>query len=330
MYAGRTVEEAPAPRRCSPRHSHPYTRGLLGACRDPERRRRRLEEIPGRVPTLRASPDACTFADRCGRADALCRSRRPRLRSVRPDTRSRCVHPRPLPESVRGRRRSRSSTWSSTSAGRGSRARSCTAVDGSHRARRRRDARPGRRVRQRQEHARPLRDPAGPSRPSARSGSTARDITQLVARQLRRCGGDFNIVFQDPASSLNPRMTVAEIVGEPLRLHRIGRGPSAASRVHEMLEQVGLRAGDRPPLPARAFRRPAAARRPGPRAVRRAVAARRRRADLRAGRLGAGGGAQPDRPTAGELGFSCLFITHDLADGGVPVRSGSRSCTSAS
>ena len=79
-----------------------------------------------------------------------------------------------------------------------------------------------------------------------------------------RCGGDFNIVFQDPASSLNPRMTVAEIVGEPLRLHRIGSRAERARRVDAVLDQVGLRRRGRPALPARALRRPAAAGQPGP------------------------------------------------------------------
>src|SRR6187431_3134047 len=51
-----------------------------------------------------------------------------------------------------------------------------------------------------------------------------RDITHLSRRELRPLRRDMHIVFQDPYSSLNPRMTCGDIVGEPLRLHRVARG----------------------------------------------------------------------------------------------------------
>ena len=94
MYAGRTIEEA-GTEALFARHSHPYTRGLLEAVPNPARHADGgLREIPGRVPTLRASPDACTFADRCGYADALCRTRAPASwRPARPGTRCAAVHP---------------------------------------------------------------------------------------------------------------------------------------------------------------------------------------------------------------------------------------------
>lgn len=50
------------------------------------------------------------------------------------------------------------------------------------------------------------------------------------------------IIFQDPYASLNPRMTVADIVGEPLRVHGLARGADLAVRVSELLEKVGLAA----------------------------------------------------------------------------------------
>ena len=93
-------------------------------------------------------------------------------------------------------------------------------------------------------------------------------------------------------------MTVADIVGEPLRLHRIGSRAERARRVDDGAGPGRAAARGRPALPARALRRPAPAGQPGPGPVRRSVPARRRRADLGAGRLGAGGGAQPDRPAA--------------------------------
>jgi oligopeptide transport system ATP-binding protein len=77
------------------------------------------------------------------------------------------------------------------------------------------------------------------------TGGTVRlqgtDITHLSQRRLRPLRREMHIVFQDPSSSLNPRMTVGEIVGEPLRRHRLARGAVLAGRVAELLHEVGLR-----------------------------------------------------------------------------------------
>ncbi|HZN17694.1 MAG TPA: dipeptide ABC transporter ATP-binding protein [Micromonosporaceae bacterium] len=66
------------------------------------------------------------------------------------------------------------------------------------------------------------------------------DITHLPSRQLRAVREHLRIVFQDPFASLNPRMTVAEIVGEPLRLHRRSPRASSGRPVRDLLEIVGL------------------------------------------------------------------------------------------
>jgi len=139
------------------------------------------------------------------------------------------------------------------------------------------------------------------------------DIAHLPRRQLRPLRRAFNIVFQDPSSSLNPRMTVADIVSEPLRLHRIGTPASRRERVTELLDQVGLRAE----------------------VVRRypheLSGGQRQRVSL-ARALSAGPSLLvADEPTSAldvsvqasvlnligrlqaDLGFACLFITHDLA-----------------
>jgi peptide/nickel transport system ATP-binding protein len=93
MYAGRTIEEAPAPALFAT-PSHPYTRGLLDAVPNPARHAEGgLREIPGRVPVLREAPEACTFADRCGYADDLCRSSRPELAPGPAGHPVRCWHP---------------------------------------------------------------------------------------------------------------------------------------------------------------------------------------------------------------------------------------------
>jgi peptide/nickel transport system ATP-binding protein len=93
MYAGRTIEEAGVEALFA-RPSHPYTRGLLDAVPNPARHADGgLREIPGRVPTLRASPEACTFADRCSYSDDVCRTRRPEPEPGPAGHPVRCWHP---------------------------------------------------------------------------------------------------------------------------------------------------------------------------------------------------------------------------------------------
>ena len=80
---------------------HPYTIGLLGAIPRPGEvleqggRRRRLQEIPGRVPSLAELPDHCAFADRCPRADERTHSEVPPLHEVERRHFVACFHPGP-------------------------------------------------------------------------------------------------------------------------------------------------------------------------------------------------------------------------------------------
>jgi peptide/nickel transport system ATP-binding protein len=96
MYAGRVIEEADVDDLFA-RPCHPYTRGLLDAVPNPARPAGGLREIPGRVPVLASSPEACTFADRCGHADQLCRTRRPELAPGPAGHPVRCWHPLAAP-----------------------------------------------------------------------------------------------------------------------------------------------------------------------------------------------------------------------------------------
>ncbi|HLF29146.1 MAG TPA: oligopeptide/dipeptide ABC transporter ATP-binding protein [Anaerolineae bacterium] len=66
------------------------------------------------------------------------------------------------------------------------------------------------------------------------------DLTQLKGETLRRMRNRMQIIFQDPFASLNPRMTVGEIVGEPLEVHGIAKGRAKEERVRELLSVVGL------------------------------------------------------------------------------------------
>ncbi len=66
------------------------------------------------------------------------------------------------------------------------------------------------------------------------------DLLRLSGRELREARRRFQIVFQDPYSSLNPRMRVGDILEEPLIIHRIGTRADRAVRVRELLDLVGL------------------------------------------------------------------------------------------
>lgn len=67
------------------------------------------------------------------------------------------------------------------------------------------------------------------------------NVFTMDARTLRAARRRMQIVFQDPYSSLNPRMTVGSIVGEPLRVHKLARGRELADQVSRLLHRVGLR-----------------------------------------------------------------------------------------
>jgi len=66
------------------------------------------------------------------------------------------------------------------------------------------------------------------------------DIATVSSRALKRLRRDLQIVFQDPFGSLNPRHTVAQLIGEPLIVHRIGTPSERRTRIQELLEMVGL------------------------------------------------------------------------------------------
>nr|WP_290665915.1 ABC transporter ATP-binding protein [Ardenticatena sp.] len=66
------------------------------------------------------------------------------------------------------------------------------------------------------------------------------DLTTLKGEELRRMRRRMQMIFQDPYASLNPRMTVGDIVGEPLEVHGIAKGKEKLDRVAELLEVVGL------------------------------------------------------------------------------------------
>jgi oligopeptide/dipeptide ABC transporter ATP-binding protein len=66
------------------------------------------------------------------------------------------------------------------------------------------------------------------------------DLSRLSASQLRRRRRDFQMIFQDPLASLDPRMTVASVIAEPLEAHRLGTRCERDARVAELMESVAL------------------------------------------------------------------------------------------
>jgi peptide/nickel transport system ATP-binding protein len=139
------------------------------------------------------------------------------------------------------------------------------------------------------------------------------EITHLSRNALRRLRRDMNMVFQDPYSSLDPRMTCAQIVGEPLDVQRIARGRELDAHVAQLFDRVGLRDELR-------FRYPhelsgGQRQRVGiARAL--AVSPTLLVADEPVSALDVSVQAsilKLLRDLQDDMGFSCLFITHDLA-----------------
>jgi len=69
------------------------------------------------------------------------------------------------------------------------------------------------------------------------------ELTELGREDMRRMRREMQIVFQDPYSSLDPRMTVGDIVGEPLIVHGIGTRRDRSVRIRDLLEVVGFDPG---------------------------------------------------------------------------------------
>jgi oligopeptide transport system ATP-binding protein len=66
------------------------------------------------------------------------------------------------------------------------------------------------------------------------------DLTKLGGEPMRKMRRRLQMIFQDPYASLNPRMTVGSIIGEPLEIHGLAKGKEKAQRVEELLRVVGL------------------------------------------------------------------------------------------
>jgi oligopeptide transport system ATP-binding protein len=70
------------------------------------------------------------------------------------------------------------------------------------------------------------------------------NITELEKGDMRALRREMQIIFQDPYASLNPRMTIGSIIGEPMEIHKIAKGAEKNERVASLLDKVGLRPED--------------------------------------------------------------------------------------
>ena len=288
MYGGRKVEEAPVEALfASPRH--PYTRALLGSVPRLDPRRAAPKPRPG----SRKSPvscrrcgiaiPGCIFAPRCKFATERCRvdlsaadGQRRRSSVSRAGNPTGCwqvPHERHVHRwrPARTARARACATSKSTSRC----ARACSAwsparvkaVDWHQLLDRpRRDARPRRRIRLRQidrRQADPAADRTDRKVEIELAGERIDDLSRDEMRARRR---GLQVVFQDPYSSLNPRMRAVDIVGEPLRNFESPGdvGDRGARRRTVRQGRPATRPADA--LPARVFRRPASAARDRPRA----------------------------------------------------------------
>ena len=80
----------------------------------------------------------------------------------------------------------------------------------------------------------------GLHRPTSGSVIFTMDLVKMQGDDLRKMRKKMQMIFQDPYSSLNPRMTVGDIIGEPLVIHNMATGKQAQERVEELLHWWAL------------------------------------------------------------------------------------------
>ncbi len=256
MYAGQLVEVCDA-ETFFDRPAHPYGRKLFSSLPTFGKRGRELEIIPGMVPPLDSDFTGCRFADRCDFVQDDCRAGEPAWRDLEDGHSVRCFHPRsgPVEQAPDGEQNARRRMPGAA----------LLDVDDLkvhfpvHKGVLRRvkgyvKAVDGVSLRLDSSHTLALVGESGCGKTTVGKGilrlirpTAGRvmfdgdDLAGLSAGALRKRRADMQIIFQDPAASMNPRMPVGEIVAEGLRAQGLGGNREARQRrVAELLEQVGL------------------------------------------------------------------------------------------
>ncbi len=85
-----------------------------------------------------------------------------------------------------------------------------------------------------------LYDPTGGEIWYHRTSGERINLAEISQRRMKPLRREMRMIFQDPFSSLNPRLTVKDIIAEPLEIHGVARGQAAERRVAELMEAVGL------------------------------------------------------------------------------------------
>ena len=150
------------------------------------------------------------------------------------------------------------------------------------------------------------------------------NVLAFPRERMRRARRDMQIVFQDPYSSLNPRMRVRDIVEEPLVIHKLGSREERRARVEELFDLVGLERGAPRSVSARVQRRPAPAHRHRARTGAAPGAHRRRRSRVGARRVDSGAGGEAAPGSAGTAQADLSLHRPRPAPGGahLPPRGG--------
>ena len=258
MYAGRLVERGPVGEIFA-RPIHPYTAALLASSPRLDADAARLATIEGSIPDLTDPPVGCRFHPRCARAEPGCAQAEPSLVERRPGHAAACAvpmtgglsWPRPAPAAPPRPRDDRSLVEAiglakhfPVRAGAFGAARGVLrAVDGVSFdiAAGETLALVGESGSGKSTTGRLLLRLTEPS--AGRIRFDGRDLLALAPAELKAVRREMQIVFQDPGASVNQRMTVGAIIGEPLAIHRIGDAASRRARVRDLLERVGLDPG---------------------------------------------------------------------------------------
>jgi peptide/nickel transport system ATP-binding protein len=273
MYAGRMVEMAGTGALFEHMH-HPYTHALLASIpRLNQDSRQRLLSIGGLPPDLSDPPAGCRFAPRCARATDRCRGQEPPLTGGTPQHLFSCWHPVDGPSGTGAADgaaggRARVTERPAGPGGNGSAAPERPALLEVRDLVKEFPVTSGAILQRRVASVHAVSNvsfsvAAGETfglvgesgcgkttigrvvvaleRPNSGSVLLAgRDVSALGRGELRRQRRDLQLMFQDPYSSLDPRMRVGSIIREPLAIQHVGTHRQQQQRVFELLDEVGL------------------------------------------------------------------------------------------